>query len=66
MGFACKLGGDADSIAAITGAIQGAFHGVNGIPKAWLAGLENEDRGRDHVLDLAQRLHVMWTERFGE
>ncbi|MBN1563443.1 MAG: ADP-ribosylglycohydrolase family protein [Anaerolineae bacterium] len=65
VGFACKLGGDADSIASIVGAIQGTFHGVNGIPKAWLAGLENEERGRDHALDLAQRLYAMWQERFG-
>jgi poly(ADP-ribose) glycohydrolase ARH3 len=65
VGFACKLGGDADSIAAITGAILGAFHGVNAIPKAWLAGLENEDRGRDYAMDLAQRLYALWQERFG-
>jgi poly(ADP-ribose) glycohydrolase ARH3 len=65
VGFACKLGGDADSIAAITGAILGAYHGVSAIPKAWLNTLENEERGRDHVLDLGQRLFALWQEQFG-
>jgi poly(ADP-ribose) glycohydrolase ARH3 len=63
VGFACKLGGDADSIAAITGAILGAYHGVSAIPRAWLDALENEERGRDYVLDLGQRLYALWQDQ---
>lgn len=64
VGLACRLGGDADSIASIAGAILGAHLGVNGIPRAWLDELENEERGRDAVLDLGERLYAMWQERF--
>ncbi|MGH7896740.1 MAG: ADP-ribosylglycohydrolase family protein, partial [Candidatus Binatia bacterium] len=38
--FAVGLGGDTDSIAAMTGAIAGAYQGGAAIPKAWRAGLE--------------------------
>jgi poly(ADP-ribose) glycohydrolase ARH3 len=60
VGFAGRLGGDADSIGAITGAIAGAYHGVNAIPAAWVNRLENEERGRDFVIDLGERLHSAW------
>ncbi|MBU1702691.1 MAG: ADP-ribosylglycohydrolase family protein [Candidatus Eisenbacteria bacterium] len=33
--MAIHAGGDADSVAAITGAIAGALHGKDGIPEAW-------------------------------
>jgi poly(ADP-ribose) glycohydrolase ARH3 len=57
VGFAVLLGGDADSIGAIAGALAGAYHGVNAIPAAWTRRLENEDRGRDFVIDLAGQLY---------
>jgi poly(ADP-ribose) glycohydrolase ARH3 len=57
VGFAVMFGGDADSIGAIAGAIAGAYHGVKGIPAKWINRLENEARGRDFVIDLAERLH---------
>jgi len=60
--FAVNLGGDADTIGAITGGIIGAYHGVKAIPKRWLNRLENEDRGRDAMTELAKRLHAAWQE----
>jgi len=54
--FAVGLGGDTDTIAAMTGAIFAARHGASSIPQRWLAALENGDRGRTHVEDLATRL----------
>ncbi|NDJ78842.1 MAG: hypothetical protein GYB65_21535, partial [Chloroflexi bacterium] len=63
VGFAARLGGDADTIAAITGAIAGALHGVSAIPARWLDTLENGERGRDAAQDLAGRLYATWNTR---
>ncbi|MCX5974289.1 MAG: ADP-ribosylglycohydrolase family protein [Coprothermobacterota bacterium] len=37
------VGGDTDTIAAICGALSGAFLGIKGLPPEWLAGLERKD-----------------------
>jgi poly(ADP-ribose) glycohydrolase ARH3 len=55
--FAVRLGGDTDTIGAMTGAIAGAYHGVDGIPKTWMDALENSEKGRDYVRALAERLY---------
>jgi poly(ADP-ribose) glycohydrolase ARH3 len=55
--YAVLLGGDTDTIGAMTGAIAGAYHGVQGIPSEWLDPLENEGKGRDYVLRLASALY---------
>jgi len=39
--LAVGLGGDADTIGAMTGAIAGAYYGVGDIPARWLSELEN-------------------------
>ena len=54
--YAVGLGGDADTIGAMAGAISGALNGVEAIPTRWLDGLE--ERGRiaglaDKLFDLA-------------
>jgi poly(ADP-ribose) glycohydrolase ARH3 len=54
--FAVRLGGDTDTVAAMTGAIAGARHGVSSIPSRWLEALEDGDRGRSFVNELAARL----------
>jgi poly(ADP-ribose) glycohydrolase ARH3 len=54
--FAVRLGGDTDTVAAMTGAIAGARCGTPSIPAAWLDALEDGDRGRRHVERLASRL----------
>ena len=33
---AINLGGDTDTIAAITGGLSGTFYGVNSIPENWI------------------------------
>ncbi|MFX0096600.1 MAG: ADP-ribosylglycohydrolase family protein [Candidatus Hodarchaeota archaeon] len=39
--YAVSLGGDADTIGAMTGAIAGAYHGLQDIPVGWFSKLEN-------------------------
>jgi len=43
-------------VAAMTGAIVGARDGVESIPARWLEALEDGDRGRTHVKQLAALL----------
>ena len=59
--YAVSLGGDTDTIGAMTGAIAGAYHGVKGIPCEWKNLLENKIKGRDYILGLATRL---WKIKF--
>lgn len=40
---AVNAGGDTDSIACITGALCGAFHGMYAFPERWIKGLENKE-----------------------
>ena len=49
---AINAGGDTDSIAAITGAISGAYLGIDAIPTKWLDGLENRDEVESLALEL--------------
>lgn len=58
--YAVRLGGDADTIAAMAGALAGAFHGSAAIPESWLAALENGPQGRDFVRALAEGLYDRW------
>jgi len=59
VGRAILLGGDTDTIAAMTGAIAGAYLGESAVPQEWLARLEDhpESKGRSYIADLARRLH---------
>ncbi len=54
--YAVMLGGDTDTIGAMTGAIAGALHGIEAIPVEWYEGLENSAKGRDYVRTLSARL----------
>lgn len=56
IGNAILLGGDTDTIAAMTAAISGAYLGIEAIPSAALAKLENDSKGRDYLFTLADRL----------
>jgi ADP-ribosylglycohydrolase len=64
--FAVKLGGDADTIAAIAGAVAGAYHGVRAIPARWLDHVENDARGRSQMADLGGQLFSAWQARSAE
>ncbi len=61
--YAVRLGGDTDTIGAMTGAIAGAFHGASAIPPNWLDALENGPQGRDYVSALADQLFDRWKQQ---
>jgi ADP-ribosyl-[dinitrogen reductase] hydrolase len=52
---AVNAGGDTDSIAAIAGAISGAYLGIDAIPKKWLDRLENREEIEYLALKLQDR-----------
>jgi ADP-ribosyl-[dinitrogen reductase] hydrolase len=49
---AVNLGGDADTIGAVTGALAGAYWGATAIPPLWVTQLRDHDR----IIDLAADL----------
>ena len=56
--YAVSLGGDTDTLGAMTGAIAGAYHGVENIPNIWIKKLEN----KEHINMLAKEL---WKVKHG-
>jgi len=60
---AISLGGDTDTIASMTGAIAGAHHGEESIPKTWINALENGEKGRTYIKNLAEELWRMKTQK---
>ncbi len=54
--FAVNLGGDADSVGAMTGAIAGARHGASAIPARWKGALERGSRGAAYIEEIGGRL----------
>ena len=63
---AVSLGGDTDTIAAMTGALSGAYHGSGLWPARWLDQLEGGPRGRDYIMGLAEDLFLVWLELYSE
>lgn len=59
--WAALLGGDTDTRAAIAGAIAGARHGVDALPREWLDKLPD----RAHIEQLADCLHDVARSRAG-
>jgi poly(ADP-ribose) glycohydrolase ARH3 len=57
--YSVSLGGDADTIGAMTGAIAGACYGIEGIPSQWRETVEN----REHLEQLAKKL---WEVKMGK
>jgi len=53
---AVNMGGDTDTVGAITGALVGALHGCNWIPAIWFNNLENGSYGRDFCVNLGKQL----------
>jgi ADP-ribosylglycohydrolase len=56
---AVNLGGDADTIGAMTGALVGALHGDNWFPVRWFDQLENTENGRDELIRVAGQLAMI-------
>jgi len=54
--FAASLGGDTDTIAAMTGAISGAYLGIESVPDKWRMKLEN----RLYIEELGAVLYDVW------
>jgi poly(ADP-ribose) glycohydrolase ARH3 len=50
--YAVGLGGDADTLGSMTGAIAGACYGIEGIPARWVDEVEN----REYIEGLARKL----------
>jgi poly(ADP-ribose) glycohydrolase ARH3 len=61
VGNVILLGGDTDTLAAMTGALSGALLGVEGLPPRLIGLLENGPQGRDHLRQLGEQLWKMHT-----
>jgi poly(ADP-ribose) glycohydrolase ARH3 len=61
---AVNVGGDTDTIGAMTGAIAGAYHGFSQMPARWLDCLENKVKGKTYILKLADQLFNIWQKGF--
>lgn len=59
---AIRLGGDTDTLAAMTGSISGAALGAQQLPSAWLERLEDGAKGRSYIRELAVQLHQRYAE----
>jgi poly(ADP-ribose) glycohydrolase ARH3 len=68
--YAVNLGGDADTLGAMTGAISGAFLGREAIPKGWISNLhpmtiQNNVKDSNYILSIAQRLFELTKHKNG-
>jgi poly(ADP-ribose) glycohydrolase ARH3 len=55
--YAVRLGGDTDTIGAMTGAISGAYYGDGAIPREWIEQLEDGEKGKRYIKMLADELY---------
>jgi poly(ADP-ribose) glycohydrolase ARH3 len=65
VGRVIGLGDDTDTLAAMTGALCGAFGGLAAVPAGLVEMIENQGKGRDHIRQLAERLYGRFAERTG-
>lgn len=63
LSFSIGLGGDTDTIGAMTGAIAGAYHGLSSIPEKWLDSLEQSEKGYHYLLELGEKLFKLYKLR---
>ena len=56
------LGGDTDTMAAMAGAMSGAYLGIHGLPARLVGLLEHSPKGGDYILALADRLLEVHTK----
>jgi poly(ADP-ribose) glycohydrolase ARH3 len=62
IGNVILLGGDTDTLAAMAGALSGAYVGRGGLPPSLLQRLENSPKGRAYIADLAGRLFDVYAQ----
>lgn len=62
IGNAILLGGDTDTIAAMAGAISGAYLGAEAIPSHLLDSLEDRKQGRSYIEQLAKDLYKTYAD----
>ncbi|MDI6886130.1 MAG: ADP-ribosylglycohydrolase family protein [archaeon] len=55
--YAVSLGGDTDTIGAMTGAISGAYYSEGAIPTEWVEKLEEGEKGKSYIKRLAEELY---------
>ena len=65
IGHAIFLGGDTDTLAAMAGAISGAYLGIDAIPKDLIAKLEDSPKGKAYIFDLAHKLFDLYADKSG-
>lgn len=58
--YAVSLGGDTDTIGAMTGAISGAYYGEGAIPTGWVEKLEEGEKGKSYIKRLAEELYHLY------
>jgi poly(ADP-ribose) glycohydrolase ARH3 len=63
---AVNCGGDTDTLGAMTGALAGAFYGMQAIPERLTSNLANDKRGRDHIIALGKKLGNLTRKRSGK
>ena len=63
IGNVILLGGDTDTLAAMAGALSGAYLGLQAIPPRLIILLESSPQGRDYLLKLADQLHQLHSGR---
>ena len=57
--YAISLGGDTDTIASMTGAISGAYWGVDRIPALW----QNKCEAVDEAIEFANKIYKLYQQR---
>ena len=65
IGNVILLGGDTDTLAAMAGAVSGAYLGAGRLPARLVGLLENGPKGRDYIRTLAGRLFEAYQARGG-
>jgi poly(ADP-ribose) glycohydrolase ARH3 len=60
--YAVGLGGDTDTIGAMTGTLSGAYLGASQIPARWLDVIEDGKYGKSYIAQLAEQLFHVFSQ----
>lgn len=64
IGNVILLGGDTDTLAAMAGALSGAYLGATRLPAHLIGLLESSPKGRDYIRQLARRLFDVYCRQY--